>query len=1091
MSYFHPQRFYPLQGTQSRNNVPRRNVPRRNVPRSHFVQQQIQQQTARQQKIQTNHTSKMKRTAITIDSRFRTQFFSPTTDHVLGLGPIIPSLCQIRQPSQTKNIEIIFTYSIPESTVLDKINTSTSTRIIITDIQPNDGKTFHGIPLSSLLFDEKKGAPQHRLVSITPNENFTEYEVVIRLHSYIYNTETTIPRTLTLDSLDMKRIISMEKAWSQPNEYTVYLNRIYTNVVAVRLLNTVIPNTAYMINSSFPKNNKLRWINKRSRSVLYSKIPIEESDNPFSQDTTGLSWTPFDIHSLQNIYVEQTNENQNPMTYLSTTLHHSPTPLEENECYFIHNTTLFGGQYTASILSEELSSQINDNADLEKTQTHFCNFNRSLLQYSDSESYSSRFQKGPSNQGRFFIDINDNKKFIEFKQYEQIYWNNRLRILNNTVTNESGPCIVNEGFPWLYIKHPGHHLVSGDSVRIDHSFDIANISAEEINREHTVFVPDVFEVTLTTTFDLTNLHKYELIHTKDAHGRLLWARIIHSWNVTLSASSTATKLYVETCFHDRNIWNSDHLSDLFGYTWKTKTLSFSISSILPKYNAHHGYAVKLSTIPTRTFLDGVGNTKLFIGTPVEFSLLMGMDESPGNVLGFSSNTQGEKDKPLEFSKAISNTVPIHSTDILSSHLLKTQSDNCYHTLILQCKKEAEFTKGDCVYIDAHAIDGHKKRHHSSFTYEITDSILSGHILLRPEGTEKFNLPSSLNKYTFENDNSTQFFVHDHKTYTETTVETTVETTDIIESAGLDDNVYTGSQIQNESYPMHSRLRFPEMSSQAVKVDAHIATITLSTLSENIHTPGEQWIYVHNPNTVADIPSAYYKTHSRIQSDHTISFSVDASINDFAETSDSSINITFCNDPHRNILNSKHIVHDILPDEYGKMTRVVLHILKNHCNFTLDSSELYSTLPSEYILQRLKTTPTELEETFCTRLGTGGSIFMKEIDKPYTLQNNYLYMLCPTLQTTLYGSSSLNENNIFSKIMLPGTNGEYVFNTHISYPKVFSDHPLRSLDHLHFKFVNEDGELYNFNELDHSFVIEITELNDRLEYLNVSSGTVQN
>ena len=76
-------------------------------------------------------------------------------------------------------------------------------------------------------------------------------------------------------------------------------------------------------------------------------------------------------------------------------------------------------------------------------------------------------------------------------------------------------------------------------------------------------------------------------------------------------------------------------------------------------------------------------------------------------------------------------------------------------------------------------------------------------------------------------------------------------------------------------------------------------------------------------------------------------------------------------------------------------------------------------------------------------------------------------------------------------MLPGTNGEYVFNTFISHPKIFSDHPLRSLHELHFQFIDEDGELYNFNEMDHSLVLEIMELNDRLEYLNVRYGTVQN
>ena len=126
----------------------------------------------------------------------------------------------------------------------------------------------------------------------------------------------------------------------------------------------------------------------------------------------------------------------------------------------------------------------------------------------------------------------------------------------------------------------------------------------------------------------------------------------------------------------------------------------------------------------------------------------------------------------------------------------------------------------------------------------------------------------------------------------------------------------------------------------------------------------------------------------------------------------------------------------------------------------------------------------------TIIGNKGRVYTKKIDKPYLYDDNYLYLICPSLHDNLIHISEKNLQNILAKIILENESiGDYSHNTHVAYPKVFYDYPLRQLKQLEFKFVNKYGELFDFQEIDHSIVIEILELDSRLEYLNIQTGTV--
>jgi hypothetical protein len=96
--------------------------------------------------------------------------------------------------------------------------------------------------------------------------------------------------------------------------------------------------------------------------------------------------------------------------------------------------------------------------------------------------------------------------------------------------------------------------------------------------------------------------------------------------------------------------------------------------------------------------------------------------------------------------------------------------------------------------------------------------------------------------------------------------------------------------------------------------------------------------------------------------------------------------------------------------------------------------------------------------------------------------NYSFLQCPQLNTM---KNTGTVKDIFARITLDQSPGGVVF-SFLSNPKVFNETPLESLIELDFSVVNYDGTLYEFNDLDYSFVLEITEIVDTTDQFNISS-----
>jgi hypothetical protein len=135
----------------------------------------------------------------------------------------------------------------------------------------------------------------------------------------------------------------------------------------------------------------------------------------------------------------------------------------------------------------------------------------------------------------------------------------------------------------------------------------------------------------------------------------------------------------------------------------------------------------------------------------------------------------------------------------------------------------------------------------------------------------------------------------------------------------------------------------------------------------------------------------------------------------------------------------------------------------------------------------------------TEIGGGSNIYINSLKHGFNgIQTNtknglltrsinlqgedYCFITCPQLDTML---NTGGVNNIFSRISLDQPPG-YVCFKYLSNPKHFNTMPLDKLSELEFSIVNYNSSLYDFNDLDYSFTLQITEVSDATKAFNVSS-----
>lgn len=102
-------------------------------------------------------------------------------------------------------------------------------------------------------------------------------------------------------------------------------------------------------------------------------------------------------------------------------------------------------------------------------------------------------------------------------------------------------------------------------------------------------------------------------------------------------------------------------------------------------------------------------------------------------------------------------------------------------------------------------------------------------------------------------------------------------------------------------------------------------------------------------------------------------------------------------------------------------------------------------------------------------------------------DNYILMSCQELSKMTHIGKA-NIDNVFCKINLSGLPSKLLYDTYVPTPHIY-ENPI-DITNLTFSFYSPTGELFDFNGLDHSFVLEIVTLNEIPDETENNSNTLQ-
>jgi hypothetical protein len=116
-------------------------------------------------------------------------------------------------------------------------------------------------------------------------------------------------------------------------------------------------------------------------------------------------------------------------------------------------------------------------------------------------------------------------------------------------------------------------------------------------------------------------------------------------------------------------------------------------------------------------------------------------------------------------------------------------------------------------------------------------------------------------------------------------------------------------------------------------------------------------------------------------------------------------------------------------------------------------------------------------------GTQNNTKNNILNRSINLQGENYSFICSTQLSNMVNTGPVK--NIFARVLLDQSPSNVVFNF-LSNPKTFDLSPLPQLDSLTLSVVNYDNTLYEFNDLDYSMALEITELISTSNAFNLSS-----
>ena len=139
-----------------------------------------------------------------------------------------------------------------------------------------------------MTFESLAGIPLNQINASYPKDinNLSEYHIIKNITTHSYDIEFPNNAMISIvtggKNIYVTKILSFDKGYPNPNNYVIDLNTAYNNILNIRLISTIIPNTINAIRD-YPTeriNNKLYWNNIDDGDHLYElNVPVGTYDS--------------------------------------------------------------------------------------------------------------------------------------------------------------------------------------------------------------------------------------------------------------------------------------------------------------------------------------------------------------------------------------------------------------------------------------------------------------------------------------------------------------------------------------------------------------------------------------------------------------------------------------------------------------------------------------------------------------------------------------------------------------------------------------------------------------------------------------------
>ena len=584
-----------------------------------------------------------------------------------------------------------------------------------------------------------------------------------------------------LDDLkDLNKFLNFVELYTNynPNDNSFNINSNFLNIL--EYTNNVIPVDIYgylrnltktqnfnfnyndnIVTYLFIKDEYLRIIKKTIENIIISNNNsynlLKSKPNLLDQNYYTIpNNLKTDIYNVSNTlgkknYMVETPQNYNDMLNIKYLLMDNCI---NYSMYPIYSVQIEEGNYTIDTLIDKMSDKLN-----QISRKKYDYFSKTFMEeklWNIKIAFNSEVNKH-----NFVIDLDETSNLVKIYQYNILY---SYSALDLTDANQSGPFVVNEGYPYLFVKHKNHKLHTGNIIKIEGASNIFNISSDSLNKHHYIFTHKIYRIYVRLMIPLesgeisdninnsyylegnkfleysdfksginkiyrsnetkkhigTNskvleadydISKYELMLGKtnlDVLNQNVVGRVINfSKDEQTNNYIIDYALLSDINFNMGMIFKTSSTNTFFMIipsTWSEdylpKLKDLNNEDIIEIKNVTEGYSIKTLITPNKTSLSGIGGLNINIKEPVEYSLLFNKNDTLHDTIGFEN-------KETDFNIVHSNTYKNNKFIIDYSYLEPTFNDTKYDSkrfLMIKTLTPHDYNVGDIIYVNNHLLN---------------------------------------------------------------------------------------------------------------------------------------------------------------------------------------------------------------------------------------------------------------------------------------------------------------------------------------------------------------------------------------------------